>query len=1120
MTRDRRRRRRNGWSRREFIAGTTALGVAAGLPAWLTGCGSEDSGQPQGTPTPTPAPTAVPEGPREDCDLQFDLSYTPFDDPRLSVFNSADDGVLLQDQTAATRAEFRDEIPALARVPDTYLTHYLDDVDLPADAMQLFAITGTIPGTGERALAGFNIHVPTDVVADVARSALLKNRRLMRTAKMRFYDLGADPMEAGIEDYPQVATFVTPFDTAVALVFLQPEIMNLDVEHGATIKMMIETLPCSSSDMTCLPFLSTLASRIAQAWPATESGFTTFNNQRVPAWARLVPVLDPNGNPILDSQGNPAMRWDTSDDIARVAASVARQIRNLIFDSSQFVGVNWHPTTGLTAVSDGGEQSSAALAERSAAPQLQVVGEHGTGATVHGVQFVNIAVTDQAKRTVQIDIRNHFLRYMSAYVQFANEGGDLPVTNPGQQDTSRARFLQLLNSNYTVVGIPLIGDSVEKQTLRFDMPAEGSKARLYFGSLGLGGDAFSPEALQGAVMTLTFNIGLPTIFLAAGFAAGAGAQKAITGFLQTEGGRRGLALIGGRVAALAGPQVANGIFGTGNSGSAIGVLTGVGTALASVVLSSGEFAGLLVQLGAQAIAKNVANFAGPLGVALKAVAVLADVATIAQSVAEVLSSPAIFTNTLSVQMSTTVTVTKDPNNFTFPARARTYTVTLTYDQASKLAHKVSGEIESGRTAPIVVTFDAVPSGGMVTLDVVLTSEDGWIVGRSTDATGQPGPVGPIANTPETAGEVAITIKELLIPLTQRTQYQHLRKLTYQSDTEARVWIDGPAPTATRAQLCQGQEGLCDLTGITLNQRNGMLGYGYQASGQGAVFCGEVNQGVMYMVQNISVATDADQSLKQLQCGFHQPVGILYDRLGGGSALSRNFFLQPTATGNFLQPVLLDDTTPFNVTNPLTWGRFSAPMDALAVHPMGYVVGINRQTSKMEILQLPQAPVNAQDAPNAVPFGVQKAGEGTRPGLMSVPVAVTVFDGAILVLESGNRRVQAFDVSANPVLIFKNNTSSVFSLNDSGDSVTYLDLGVDGVGYVYVLSFVNNGTATTDYRLDIYTPQGSFLTRTTGVAAARMAVDTFRNVYALNYEVLTQQPRLEPSLSHWVPSTPM
>jgi hypothetical protein len=56
----------------------------------------------------------------------------------------------------------------------------------------------------------------------------------------------------------------------------------------------------------------------------------------------------------------------------------------------------------------------------------------------------------------------------------------------------------------------------------------------------------------------------------------------------------------------------------------------------------------------------------------------------------------------------------------------------------------------------------------------------------------------------------------------------------------------------------------------------------------------------------------------------------------------------------------------------------------------------------------------------------------------------------------------------------------------------------------------------DYRLDVYDPDGQFLTRTTGVAAARMAVDAFRTVYTLNYETIAGAPRIEPSLSQWVP----
>jgi hypothetical protein len=259
-------------------------------------------------------------------------------------------------------------------------------------------------------------------------------------------------------------------------------------------------------------------------------------------------------------------------------------------------------------------------------------------------------------------------------------------------------------------------------------------------------------------------------------------------------------------------------------------------------------------------------------------------------------------------------------------------------------------------------------------------------------------------------------------------------------------------------------------------------------------------------------------LKRAACGFRQPAGIVYDRLGPADGSGRNFFALPTAEGFFLQAITLDQSSQIDVSNPLTWGRFSQALDALVVHPMGFVVGVNRTTHKMEILQLPAQAVDRSQAPDAVPFGVLKAGQGTRAGLFNAPVALAVFNGAILVLEDGNARIQALDTSANPVNLFRNKTTSLIEL-EPGPGVVYVDLAVEGLGYMYVLSYVNDGQQVADYRLDVYTPQGNFLTRTTGVAAARLAVDTFRNIYTLNYEQISGAPRVEPSLSQWEPSSP-
>jgi hypothetical protein len=748
------------------------------------------------------------------------------------------------------------------------------------------------------------------------------------------------------------------------------------------------------------------------------------------------------------------------------------------------------------------------------------------------VNFVDVKVVDQTTRTVEIDLRNRYLRSLSIYVTFANEAGDLPVADPdSERDSPRAKEVGIIFTNDSLLGIPLTGDLVQEQKLLIDVPQDASSARVYFGSLGLGGDAFCPEAMWGSIMTIGFNIGLPAIFLAAG--AVSQASEAISaGWRALFQNTRGFARLSdffirtARVTVLASiPGLGRGIFGSAGSNNAQALLVGLANGILQFLLNASP--SLLVWLTSKislATAKQAFPF---IGIGTRILSSAANLSDLIQTTSEVLSSPALFTNTLSLTMTTTIVIEKDPDDFRFPARARRFEVTLTYDKASKLAHKMTGAIEAGRVDPITVAFDGVPAGGMVTIDVVLTTEDDWIVGRSTDATGTPGVVGPLVNTPAMTGQVTVQIKELLIPLTQDTRYLHTLKLEVEDG--GHVWVETDAPTATRAELCQGSDDrLCDPTGIAINQRTGMVGYAYEAGGQGVPFCGQSNTGTMHVVQNLFLADNPDRGLKQLTCGFDQPAGIVYDRLGvlNGS----HFFIQPTADGYFYaQSIVLDDTTPFAPLcdadglppgcTPLTWGRFSQALTSLAVVPTGYVVGVNRVNHKMEILQLPAAAVQQADAPEAVPFSVQKAGPGTRPGLMLVPVAVAVADATILVLEDGNKRVQAFDVSANPVLRFDNGTSSFFALADQGAEVVYLDLAVEAKGYIYVLSYVNDGLQPEDYRLDIYTPEGNLLARTTGVAAARLAVDTFRNVYTLNYETIVGAARVEPSLSQWGPSTP-
>jgi hypothetical protein len=155
-----------------------------------------------------------------------------------------------------------------------------------------------------------------------------------------------------------------------------------------------------------------------------------------------------------------------------------------------------------------------------------------------------------------------------------------------------------------------------------------------------------------------------------------------------------------------------------------------------------------------------------------------------------------------------------------------------------------------------------------------------------------------------------------------------------------------------------------------------------------------------------------------------------------------------------------------------------------------------------------------------------SGVGTQPGLIMHPVGLAISpDGVILVLEDGpwNNRIQAFDLGGNPVPYFRNQDPPYYLELPATSNNTYLDLAVEFSGYLYVLST----NASNAHRLDIYHPlqRGtSPISTTLNLNAARIAVDFWRSVYTLNYEVL-RLPNgnipdfTEPSVSMWNPTTP-
>jgi hypothetical protein len=88
--------------------------------------------------------------------------------------------------------------------------------------------------------------------------------------------------------------------------------------------------------------------------------------------------------------------------------------------------------------------------------------------------------------------------------------------------------------------------------------------------------------------------------------------------------------------------------------------------------------------------------------------------------------------------------------------------------------------------------------------------------------------------------------------------------------------------------------------------------------------------------------------------------------------------------------------------------------------------------------------------------------------------------------------------------------------------TYLDLGVDGAGQMYLLYYTGDGSAVGDYHIDVYSAAGAVIaTHSAGVNVPRFAVDYFRSLFAANYDPLvdiaTGKPHIDPAIGVIEPS---
>jgi hypothetical protein len=1017
---------------------------------------------------------------------------------------------------ALTRA--RESNAFLRQVPERSLTHVLEAAALPGDAVQLcYTLKNPDVNAGTWSMPSMMTHIPESGL----RYAYERARERVTTgplplsAKRRLY--GLKPAET-LQDLLDEYSVVDASDHASTLIAMHPNMLSGEPNSAGH----IHSNWIQSNGVTAA--LAIQIQTLGDAQPQQNPGAPNASG-----WATLVPLTDDQTNqPIRNNAGNnkgliqytPDWHPAVAPLAGQAATSITPSVNNdeslgsdithaRVQDRAAASGKMWARHDGFPTV----DQSLIASGAVADPGNVKLV---LTDQSVDQGLLITAAVTQQGD-DLQVTLTNNnwYLRWIGVWLQFLDSGGNLipvsdlpPNTIPGSDSKSNLKdtlFGTMVPPEYTLLAIPV---DAGHATLTFNMPPRARRVRILGSGLGTGSVDYPETVVLGSVMTIMFNYGVTTIFLAAGASDKTSPfQKAVIVPIANLWAQEMATLM---AAAFKGQGLSD--PGTWKSMGltflkALGNLTG--REIFRVVIAG------IAAIITEAAFQDSIPIAGQI---LQIIAAIVGIADLLHTTIDVLLSPWSYVYDLTFTHDISVKLLPDPNNDKFPETANYYKVSALFESGGT-PYVQTLDLPAGRVTSLPpVVFRNVPFGGQINLSTGFysrsadASKDDWLAGKGT--------TGLVSNSSDQAPDLAI--QEYKQPIKSNTVYTHNQKITLQADG-SHVWTPtSTPPSATRADIpCAGPGTLCDFRDITVRQgtskQAGYVGYAWKSYSSGVKGCGG-GAGQFDQAANLNTGSAAQSGYANGPCGMPDGVRVAYNMLGNSSS---NFYLDSSA--RIVRQVQLDPPV-FNPPNGgRAWGKFNFESASLLLHPTGKLVSINTAESRIETLKIPKAAQSDQDA--GVHLLAQAySGPGSRPGLIDAPAAAAISpEGVVLLLEQNNNRIQAFDTGANPVKFFAKQRSPYFLSLDStaGGDTVYLDLAVEFTGYLYVLSY---NQASNAYRLDIYHPsQGDTapISTTHTFNAARLAVDFWRNVYTLNYELL-QLPNgtipsiAEPSVSMWVP----
>ena len=826
----------------------------------------------------------------ETLPLHFDLRHCPKD----VVFTLRVCGrhYRLQQHTAESIAAHARRNRALALLPheqQKHITHYVEDVHLPADAVGLHSVVypSADPARLLPELALVFIHVPSGARRRNFRKMLRSGRGLRVPTVLARY--GVTELPPGEEEEALFAATLLkrPHDSAATIVASHPDVASLN--PGVTSSVLDQYIDAA---LDIDPALTDYISENPDTWYSETI-------QTAPDGTVMQPtdqLTDSNGDPIPWTQqsGQTVIsEYKLSDDItgtdstSGAATGVIQTVVQQVKQDPAFAGQLWTTQTGVATQQQ--TQVSPTLSSERRRPMRGATAvdddnyiwsmnflssQYGLDLDQNSLQYNN--------GQLSLRVKNWANRGLGAYVQFL-EANQNPISNPAGwveqlpdslrgdlEPNDSKKYLDLISSGNMVFGIPV---GTDYRTLSFSFPPTAVRADVLLGGLGQG--AYDSEVdLPGMIDTIVMNYGVP--FMLTALSVGLQSTAWYQSLMADPDNKYALYSVGFfLVAGAAGGAVGSGMM------SPAQLLEKAASFVIGLILKKGmEF--LAQKITGYVTAQEIMDNVPFMGWAVRVASIASALAAMAATTIEVALSPGTYRISVSRAIGLKVTVSPDPIHAAagqkpiWPDSSDHWVITAQMAGGTTPFVK-QGWMPVDPTAPIEVYWDAIPAapGDLIQVTANIYSSSQWLCGRWVS---QWYPA--VANI-DTTLEMQGSIIESLVPLTVSTRYSHVRRLDFKSGAHYWIYDEQPSEMVSSLHCASSGNQLCELVDMTMNNDAYALGYCWKASGQNLPldFGKQPSNAQMYSFQSISALSNPEAGMKSPTVGFSLPANIVYDQFG-------------------------------------------------------------------------------------------------------------------------------------------------------------------------------------------------------------------------------------------------